>query len=91
MKIAISGKGGVGKTATSVNMAFMAAHGGYRTLLIDLDPQGASSFYFRVKPSKKQRGKRLINASQSLIKHIKASDYEENCHWEKSVLQGHEH
>jgi chromosome partitioning protein len=69
-------KGGVGKTATSVNMAFMAAHGGYRTLLIDLDPQGASSFYFRVKPSKKQRGKRLINASQSLIKHIKASDYE---------------
>lgn len=69
-------KGGVGKTATSVNIAYMAAEAGYRTLLVDLDPQGASSFYFRVKPSKKQRGKRLINASQSLFKQIKASDFE---------------
>lgn len=70
-------KGGVGKTATSVNMAYMAARGGLRTLLVDLDPQGASSFYFRVKPARKQHGKRLINASQSLFKHIKASDYED--------------
>lgn len=69
-------KGGVGKTATSVNMAYMAAESGMRTLLIDLDPQGASSFYFRVKPSKKQQGKRFINASQSLLKQIKASDFE---------------
>jgi len=69
-------KGGVGKTATAVNMAYMAALSGQRTLLVDLDPQGASSFYFRVKPSKKQRGKRLIHASQSLLKQIRASDYE---------------
>ncbi len=69
-------KGGVGKTATSVNLAYMAAADGYRTLLVDLDPQGASSFYFRVKPAKKQQGKRLINASQSLFKQIKASDFE---------------
>jgi len=69
-------KGGVGKTATSVNMAYMAAEAGIRTLLIDLDPQGASSFYFRVKPSKKQQGKRLINASQRLMKQIKASDFD---------------
>ncbi len=34
-------KGGVGKTATSVNLAYMAAADGYRTLLVDLDPQGA--------------------------------------------------
>ena len=67
-------KGGVGKTATSVNMAYMAAKSGMRTLLIDLDPQGASSFYFRVKPSKKQQGKRLINASHALLKQVKASD-----------------
>ncbi len=69
-------KGGVGKTATAVNMAYMSAMAGNRTLLVDLDPQGASSFYFRVKPSKKQHGKRLINASQSLLKQIRASDYE---------------
>ena len=69
-------KGGVGKTATSVNMAYMAAEAGLRTLLIDLDPQGASSFYFRVKPSRKQQGKRLLNASQTIFKQIKASDFE---------------
>ncbi len=69
-------KGGVGKTATSVNMAYMAAESGLRTLLIDLDPQGASSFYFRVKPSKKQQGRRLLNASQTMFKQIKASDFD---------------
>lgn len=69
-------KGGVGKTATSVNIAYMAAESGLRTLLIDLDPQGASSFYFRVKPSKKQQGKRLLNGSQTLLKQVKASDYD---------------
>jgi len=40
-------KGGVGKTAASVNLAYAAAKAGYKTLLVDLDPQGASSFYFR--------------------------------------------
>jgi chromosome partitioning protein len=48
-----SNKGGVGKTASSVNLAYAFARAGHRTLLCDLDPQGASSFYFRVKPSKK--------------------------------------
>ncbi|PLX57648.1 MAG: cobyrinic acid a,c-diamide synthase, partial [Chromatiales bacterium] len=42
-------KGGVGKTATSVNLAYLAAASGLRTLLWDLDPQGAATFYFRVR------------------------------------------
>ena len=41
-------KGGVGKTATAVNMAWHAARWKHRTLLWDLDPQGAASFYLGV-------------------------------------------
>lgn len=41
-------KGGVGKTSAAVNLAHAASADGLRTLLWDLDPQGAASFYLRI-------------------------------------------
>ena len=35
-----NGKGGVGKTSLTANLAGLSAAGGYRTLVVDLDPQG---------------------------------------------------
>lgn len=71
-----SNKGGVGKTASSVNLAHAFAAAGYRTLLCDLDPQGASGFYFRIRPSKKLTEGRFFEDSDRLVKAIRGSDYE---------------
>jgi len=69
-------KGGVGKTSTAVNLAYLAAQSGYRTLVWDLDPQGASSYYFRVKPKVKGGSKELIAGERELDGLIKATDFE---------------
>jgi len=69
-------KGGVGKTASAVNLAYLAAEQGYRTLLWDLDPQGASSYYFRIKPKVKIGSKKLISGDYSLDDFIKGTDFE---------------
>lgn len=69
-------KGGVGKTAGAVNLAFCAARNGYRTLVWDLDPQAASSYYFRIKPKIKGGGKHLITGKSDLNGLIKGTDFD---------------
>ncbi len=69
-------KGGVGKTTTAVNISHQAAKEGFRTLLWDLDPQGAASFYFRIKPGIKGGSRALIRRKVILDDIAKATDYD---------------
>jgi chromosome partitioning protein len=69
-------KGGVGKTASCVNFSYLAAKEGYKTLLWDIDPQGATSFYFKAKPKVHPGIKKLVSKDADLEKAIMATDYE---------------
>jgi chromosome partitioning protein len=43
-------KGGVGKTTTVVSLGGLLASWGFRTLLVDLDPHGSLTSYFKMNP-----------------------------------------
>ena len=69
-------KGGVGKTTSAVNLAYLAAQEGNRTLLWDLDPQRSATFYLRIKPAVKAKAKHLIENKKQLIDRlIKTTEY----------------
>jgi chromosome partitioning protein len=69
-------KGGVGKTAASVNLAYGIAAAGMRTLLVDLDPQSSSSFYFRVRAPQGLKPDKFFRGRRKLLKYVRGSDYE---------------
>jgi cellulose biosynthesis protein BcsQ len=70
-----SNKGGVGKTAAAVNLSYLAAQTGAKTLICDLDPQGSATYYFRVKPRLKFGTKGFIKGGKQINKSIKGTDY----------------
>lgn len=69
-------KGGVGKTATAVNLAYLAARSGVSTLLWDLDPQGSATWLFRVKAKVKGGGRALVRGRRDADGAIKGTDFE---------------
>jgi chromosome partitioning protein len=69
-------KGGVGKTSAAVNVAALAANDGLRTLLWDLDPQGAASFLFRVRPKVRGGGRKLVRGRSDVTDVLRGTDIE---------------
>lgn len=67
-------KGGVGKTTTAVALAALAAREGLRTLVWDLDPQGALSHWFRVTPRGRRASRKLVNKRTPLAQLVRGSD-----------------
>lgn len=69
-------KGGVGKTAACVNLAYLAASEKVPTLLCDLDPQGSSTFYFRIQPKPKYNSRKFLKGGKRLDKAIRGTDFQ---------------
>jgi chromosome partitioning protein len=69
-------KGGVGKTTTAVNLAYLCAAGGQATLLWDLDPQGAATYTLRCDPNGQPSAKKLVTGKRELPELLVPSGYE---------------
>jgi chromosome partitioning protein len=66
-------KGGVGKTAAAVNLAWLSADAGHRTLLWDLDAQAAATFLLRGKTKVKGGSRRLLQGKSDASRAIRAT------------------
>ena len=59
-------KGGVGKTTSAVNLAYLSAASGYATVLWDLDPQGAATYTLQCEAGEGASAKKLVAGKREL-------------------------
>jgi len=67
-RVIFNQKGGVGKSSITCNLAAVAAQQGQRTLVVDLDVQGNSSFYLGVDTYSEERCKSVNGTVAELLK-----------------------
>lgn len=70
-------KGGVGKTASTVNLGYLAAADNFKTLIWDIDQQGSATFYFKVKEKNYANVKNILDKGAAIKDQIKFTDFEQ--------------
>lgn len=75
--IAVSNiKGGVGKTTTAVNLAYLSAVCGTATALWDLDPQGAATYLLQGEDNPRASARKLVRGKRELTELVAPTAYD---------------
>ncbi|MEM9992424.1 MAG: ParA family protein, partial [Bacteroidota bacterium] len=68
-------KGGVGKTTSCINLAYLAASEGHRVLVWDIDPQGGATYMFGHTPKYSNKAEKIVTSNQKVQKIVKTTPY----------------
>ena len=71
-------KGGVGKTTVTLGLTSAAATAGHRVLVVDLDPQGSSSWVLGVDPREVEDSIAEVLGRAPVSRVMQQSDWSEN-------------